>query len=1058
MVEQVERPPDEPFVPGEPKPAGWWHEVDHGRLMCDVCPRACVLGPDDRGFCFVRENREGRIVSTTYGRSTGFCIDPIEKKPLAQFYPGTAVLSFGTAGCNLGCRFCQNWTSTKSREVDRFCDEAAPEAVAEAAQKLGCRSVAYTYNDPIVWVEYAIDTARAARALGLKNVAVTSGYMLPKPRAAFYEWMDAANIDLKAFDESFYRRLCAGRLEPVLDTLRWLVHETDVWLEITNLVIPRENDSPDDLKRMSAWIVETLGADIPVHFSAFHPDFRMTDYPRTPMETLIRAYEIAQDAGLKYVYTGNVSDVERATTYCPHCGGVLIERDGYELSRYALKGDRCGHCGTAVAGRYDAAPGNWGSRRQPVRIADFAQAKKTEEEPMVSQRPTEIDTTPSSADRPMLDDQQEAAVFGMAGAIVAATVRGEPIAKRESLDPALGAQPMLGAFVSLKRAGQLRSCCGFLGQSVPLAEAIRHAAVRAARDDPRFPPISPTELDHLDMEVWLLWGLEPVEAKGQDRVGAVEIGRHGLQIQRGAARGLLLPAVATEHGLDAEGFLRQVCLKAQLPPDAWKDDSTQLMTFEGYAIHGALKSVIDPSEQETAPGGPSPEQLAALAKYCRENLIAMFEGATPSYYLPGGFDGSVHGLLLDVRPAGAAQTISVHRLSVKPPLPLQSTLFSLLQALAGGLRGQRLDAGMLANAQVNLSVLWDPALHGSTDKPDLAGVDPEKRAILVLTRSGWASVYDVKQSAEAAMAEAIRLAHLPKGTPGSVLSMAIASSGDARVIATNVPSPEAPRPAAVAGMFYPGNVREMDAMLDTMLPKERKTEAWAGAMVPHAGWIYSGKLAADVLSRIDIPSRAIIFCPKHNAVGARWAVAPHGRWVLPGRVVESDRELAEQLAGAVDGLELDGAAHRPEHAVEVQLPILARLAPETHVVGVAMHGGEWAELERFAEQLAAMIDGLVERPLLIVSTDMNHYADEAETERLDRMALAAIEARDPRRLLEVVRDNRITMCGVVPAVVVMETLRRLGSLDECQLVGHTTSAGQTHDKTRVVGYAGALFR
>jgi AmmeMemoRadiSam system radical SAM enzyme/AmmeMemoRadiSam system protein B/AmmeMemoRadiSam system protein A len=1058
MPDRVELPPDEPLGPDGLRAAGWWHEVDQARLMCDVCPRGCVLGANDRGFCFVRENRDGRMVSTTYGRSTGFCIDPIEKKPLNQFYPGTAVLSFGTAGCNLGCRFCQNWTSTKSREVDRFCEEAAPASVAAAARSLGCRSVAYTYNDPIVWLEYAIDTARACRAAGLKNVAVTSGYMLPGPRAAFYEWIDAANVDLKAFDEAFYHRLCAGRLEPVLDTLRWLAHETNIWLEITNLVIPRENDAPDDLRRMCAWLVETLGPDVPIHFSAFHPDFRMTDRERTPLETLLRAHEIARDAGARYVYTGNVADIEHQSTYCPGCGGVVIERDGYALTRYALKDDRCGHCGAPVAGCYDPKPGDWGSRRQPVRIAEFAPAR-TRGGPTMGQEPeSQSQPTPADAERPTLDKKQEADVFSAAGAIVAAAVVGGPIDRPPALDDAVASVPLLGAFVSLKRSGQLRSCCGFLGQRIRLAEAIHHAAIRAARDDPRFPPISPTELAHLDMEVWLLWGLQPVAAKGRDRVAAVEIGRHGLQIQRGAARGLLLPAVAVEHHFDAETFLRQVCLKAQLPAEAWQDDSTQLMTFEGYAIRGPLRAVLEGPEPDAATGGPTPQQLAALAQFCRQNLAALVQGATPSYYLPGGYDGDVHGLLVDLRVAGIEGTVSVHRLSVKPPMPLQSTLLSLVQALSGGLRARGIGGEAIANATLNLGVLWDPSLHGTTDSPDLAGVDPSRRAVLVLGRSGWACVYDASQSAEHALKEAATLAQLPKATPGNVLTMAVASSGERRVVATNIPSPEAPRPAAVAGMFYPGGAREMDAMLDDMLPKGRHPEPWAGAMVPHAGWVYSGNLAAETLSRIAIPSRAIVFAPKHNAVGADWAVAPHGRWVLPGHVVESDPELAHRLAAGIDGLELDGAAHRPEHAIEVQLPILARLAPATRVVGVAMYGGEWPDLQRFAEQLAAVIAALPEHPLLIVSTDMNHYASEEETRRLDELALEPIRQRDPKKLLDVVRQHRITMCGVVPAVIVMETLRRLGALATCEIVGHTTSAERTKDATRVVGYAGVLFR
>ncbi|MBN1911452.1 MAG: AmmeMemoRadiSam system radical SAM enzyme, partial [Pirellulales bacterium] len=536
-AKQVDLPPDEPAVDGM-KTAGWWHEDASGRVVCDVCPRGCVLGPDDRGFCFVRQNRAGRMVSTTYGRSTGFCIDPIEKKPLHHFFPGTAVLSFGTAGCNLGCKFCQNWTSSKSREVDRFCQEATPEAVAQAARQLGCKSVAFTYNDPIVWVEYAIDTARACREAGIQTVAVTSGYMSPAARKAFYSWIDAANVDLKAMDDEFYHKLCAGRLEPVLDTLRWLVHETDVWVEITNLVIPRENDSLEAIRRLCDWVAEELSPDVPLHFSAFHPDFRMTDRERTPLETLITAHDLARAAGLKYVYTGNVPDPSHQTTYCPGCGEVLIQRDGYELGVYALKENRCGHCGVEVAGRFDASPGDWGSRRQPVRIADFARPDTTsglpkkgataglsssampkgpdntagqassgtqlpksqldqqaasspiapsdptprEERPMVEQ-PTPTPEGAEAGGRPLLDDAQQQQVFHVAAARVVATVNVGTAAAVESLPAEVAGRPVLGAFVSLKRAGQLRSCCGFMGDSVPLGEAVDRAAIRAAKDD-----------------------------------------------------------------------------------------------------------------------------------------------------------------------------------------------------------------------------------------------------------------------------------------------------------------------------------------------------------------------------------------------------------------------------------------------------------------------------------------------------------------------------------------------------------------------------------------------
>ena len=347
----------------------WWHESDDGqRLICDLCPRHCGLGPGDRGFCFVRENRDGRIVSTTYGRSTGFCIDPIEKKPLVQFYPGTAVLSFGTPGCNLGCTFCQNWTMSGARHIEAACERAEPKAIAAAAKRHGCRSVAFTYNDPIIWAEYAIDTARACHKLGVQTVAVTSGYITATAREAFFEPIDAANVDLKGFTEEFYRTYCAARLQPVLDTLRWLVQQGRTWVEITNLVIPGANDSPKDIQRMCRWIVTELGPDVPLHFSAFHPDFKLTDHRRTPLATLQAAHDMACQAGLRYVYTGNVFDPDRQHTYCPGCSRAVIRRDGYAIGLYELQGDRCMHCQTPIAGRFDSRVGTWGGNRMPIQI------------------------------------------------------------------------------------------------------------------------------------------------------------------------------------------------------------------------------------------------------------------------------------------------------------------------------------------------------------------------------------------------------------------------------------------------------------------------------------------------------------------------------------------------------------------------------------------------------------------------------------------------------------------------------------------------------------------
>jgi len=346
----------------------WWRRLEDGRIQCDLCPRQCKLRAGQRGFCFVRQNLGGRIVLATYGRSSGFCVDPIEKKPLNHFYPGTSVLSFGTAGCNLGCRFCQNWNISKAREFDRLADQASPETIAGAAKKLGCRSVAFTYNDPVVFAEYAIDTADACRAAGIASVAVTAGYMTAGSRPEFYRHMDAANVDLKGFSEEFYRRNCCAELAPVLDTLKYLRHETDVWLEVTTLLIPGENDSEPELERAAAWFADNLGPDVPWHFTAFHPDYQMLDKPGTPFATIARARTIARAHGLHYVYTGNVHDPEGGSTWCPGCGARLIERNGYELGEWQLNKNRCARCGFEIAGRFTDNPGTWGNRRLPVRL------------------------------------------------------------------------------------------------------------------------------------------------------------------------------------------------------------------------------------------------------------------------------------------------------------------------------------------------------------------------------------------------------------------------------------------------------------------------------------------------------------------------------------------------------------------------------------------------------------------------------------------------------------------------------------------------------------------
>jgi pyruvate formate lyase activating enzyme len=351
-------------------PTTWWHRLEDGRIRCDVCPRGCALHEGQRGLCFVRRREADTIVLTTYGRSSGFCVDPIEKKPLSHFLPGTAALSFGTAGCNLACRFCQNWDISKSREVDTLADEAEPATIADAAVELGCRSVAFTYNDPVVFLEYAMDVADACHLRDVRTVAVTAGYIEPGPGREFFARMDAANVDLKAFSERFYHQICSGHLEPVLQTLE-LLAGMEIWFELTSLMIPGLNDTDDELDAMTRWVVEHLGPDVPMHFTAFHPDWRLMDRPPTPSSTLSRARRVAIDNGVRHAYTGNVHDPAGQSTTCRGCGATLIGRDGYEITAWALgAGGRCEACGTACVGVFEARPGVWGSRRRPVRLGN----------------------------------------------------------------------------------------------------------------------------------------------------------------------------------------------------------------------------------------------------------------------------------------------------------------------------------------------------------------------------------------------------------------------------------------------------------------------------------------------------------------------------------------------------------------------------------------------------------------------------------------------------------------------------------------------------------------
>lgn len=1087
----------------------WWHkDSETDRVVCDICPRECAMKEGDRGFCFVRQNVGGEMMLTTYGRSTGFCIDPIEKKPLNHFYPGTSVLSFGTAGCNLGCKFCQNWDISKAREVERLSHRAFPEEIALAAKSLDCHSVAYTYNDPIVWAEYAIETAKACRQHGVKSVAVTAGYVTEEARGPFFEYIDAANVDLKAFTEEFYYKITYSHLEPILDTLKWLRHETDVWFEITNLIIPDANDKPDEIRKMADWVLRAVGDDVPVHFSAFHPDFRMTDRPNTPHETLILARDLAMQIGLKHVYVGNVNDVQRQSTYCPNCRNLVIERNWYALGVYALEENQCRHCGETISGKFEERPGNWGRKRQPVDMRQFhidglsaasknetasngdtMSAGKNEQSggdansgvkindsalewlagqgnaqnaasTPASAVPTQPQT-PAPATQPIptrmpLTKEQREAIRVAAAEVVKACVDDRDARIPDLNAIGVGNAVVSGIFVSLKRQGRLRSCMGSFGSTMQLLKTLVDSSRRTATADPRFPRISSVEIPHLELEVWLLFAPEPVNVKGEARINEVTIGTHGLQIVRGNQRGLLLPGVATDNGWNSEEFLDNVCIKAGLPPTAWKEPDTILFRFEGNCIKGNLLN--GDAENYAAPRlNYQPKQIEELRNICKGNVESIVRGATPMYYCGTVPDSSVNGVSMTVTLPGGGNVLNVARMSLKELMPLQSTAFTLCEELAAILRRRGFLNG---NFELDIAVASDAAMHGTVDQPLIEGVDTAHRGFLINERQKNAWVYDREKSPEEVLADTASACQVREPAYGMIYSLTFQSTAS-RVTYSAVPKPSrgpSDRPAAVAGRFYPGDVAAMNQMLDEMLAGDATPEPCKAIMVPHAGWQFSGKLAADVLKRVRIPKRLIAIGPKHTPRGTDWAVAPHHNWLLPEKNVASDYALAMKLVESIDGLEADANAHQAEHGIEVELPIIARLAPETQVVGITIGGGNLQRCEQFAEELAGVIRELDEPPLLLISSDMNHYANDEETRRLDALALADLDRLDEDALFNTCRSNHISMCGMIPAVMIIKTLKKLGSLHQSRQVGYATSADRTGDTSKVVGYAGRIFQ
>jgi AmmeMemoRadiSam system radical SAM enzyme/AmmeMemoRadiSam system protein B/AmmeMemoRadiSam system protein A len=1061
----------------------WYPEDD--RLRCVACGHRCLIGEGKRGICKVRFN-EGGELRVPFGYVAGLQCDPVEKKPFFHVYPGSDALTFGMMGCDLHCSYCQNWVTSQAL---RDSAAAAPtrvisaEQLVEVARRERARLVVSSYNEPLITAEWAVAVFEQAKAAGLACAFVSNGNATPEVLDYLKPWIIAYKVDLKSFDDKHYRSL-GGMLSNITDTIG-MIHERGIWLEIVTLIVPGFNDGEDELRAMARFIA-SVDRDIPWHVTAFHQDYRMTDPDATSPRTLMRAAEIGTEEGLRFVYAGNLpGQVGRwENTRCPSCGETVIERYGYLIRAYRLtETGGCRRCGAQLPGIWpgdtnEVTTGNDRAayvRRLPRPVAPPL-ARSAQELQLVDRTPPRVHsggtasmTTVSSpvapsrrkAARPELSDIQKELLVRSTRDLVRGLAQGHTT---ELADPSLGGlgeYMVSGAFVSLKRRKHLRSCCGMLGQPIPLRTAITEAATRTVWEDVRFPPVSPTEVDHLDMEVWILHSPEPVAAMGEERLAAITIGKHGVQVARGAQHGLFLPSVAIDNDWDSRKFLEQVCVKAGLHPSAWKDEGTALYVFEGDMLRSSLATDDGPQSAERRVGICGREHLKTYAEFCCTNIDAFMTGATPSYFLAGAPDGNVSGVILTLQPRASRESgkgTHFWQLSLRPGVPLQSTLLQLSQKAAQNLAERALTPEQLGALQVNVTILHDPVLHGTAHDADLAGFDPRHRAMLVLERGKSGVAFDPSRSSAEVLAEATQQAAATH-PHAAVFSLDTLSASPLTL--STAPRPvQGPnvRPPAVAGQFYPGDANQLAQMVDRLLEGERREEEWPAAMVPHAGLVFSGRLAGDVLRRLRIPRTVIVIGPKHTALGMDWAVAPHQTWAVPGARLESDVALARELCEAIPGLAMDSAAHQREHGIEVELPLLARLAPHTRVVGIAIGAGDLASCHRFAEGLAGVLRKREDRPLLLISSDMNHFATDAENRRLDALALEALDRLDPDEVYQTVTDNGISMCGVLPAVIVLQTLRLLGGVNRAERVGYATSADVSGDTSRVVGYAGMLFR
>jgi AmmeMemoRadiSam system protein B/AmmeMemoRadiSam system protein A len=656
----------------------------------------------------------------------------------------------------------------------------------------------------------------------------------------------------------------------------------------------------------------------------------------------------------------------------------------------------------------------------------------------------------------------------LASAGIITSVTGRPVATPPEVLSDFGQSIVMGAFVTLKRGDLLRSCCGVLGKPMALGAAISTAALRAAREDQRASPISPCELGYLDLEVTLLSPFKRVEAQGAARAEAVEIGKHGLMIQRGQSSGLLLPSVAAERGWDAVRFLCAVCQKAGLPTDAWQKEDSVLLTFEGLNMSRPLAELMPDGLPDHLSLPLNMEQVAAYSQVAGQNIAAIASGATPSYVVPQLPDMAVNALVLSLLWGDDGQELTENQsrlfqgnaiqVSFRPGVALQSSLFQMSQH-AANLFAQQQFSGQL---KVGLTVGFDPCMHGFGQKADLTGVDTRQRAVVLSDSRHCGIAFDSEKSA-GELLESLRAA-MPVGSRDAAVHTVQYLSTMPRAVCVSAPvatKAQGVRAPAVAGKFYPAEDAARRAQVDSLLTSVAPAETPAlSAVVPHAGLKYSGKIAARVWQTLQLnPGRTIILVsPKHTTQGVNWAVCPFDAWGLSATTtIAGDPELAQLIAQRVDGFELDAVAHAAEHGIEVQLPILERVAPQSKVVGIAMHAGNWQDISVAAAQMADLLRSIEEPPLMVVSSDMNHYADDAENRRRDRLALQALATGDPSRLLEVCRENEISMCGLVPAAFVMETLRQLGHTLRSEELGYATSADVTGERSRVVGYAGVLL-